>query len=109
VRASDFQKRRDGQPSKSGTEYGSGRVIRIGRIDYAIESGEFFRTNCSSTRCRTREEERASPHRACPDGMVHSSNEHLYTLLRLAKGQVLKTFYSLFLDGRDTPPMSAFG
>ncbi len=41
------------------------------------------------------------------DGGVHSHNEHLYALLKLAKEQGLtKVYVHAFLDGRDTPPTS---
>jgi len=42
------------------------------------------------------------------DGQVHSSQAHLYALLRLAKQRGLeRVFIHCFLDGRDTPPSSA--
>src|SRR5437773_8038645 len=42
------------------------------------------------------------------DGKVHSSQEHLYALLRMAKQRgVERVFVHCFLDGRDTPPSSA--
>ena len=42
------------------------------------------------------------------DGQVHSSQEHLYALLRMAKQRGLgRAFVHCFLDGRDTPPASA--
>ena len=38
------------------------------------------------------------------DGGVHSSNEHLYALLELAKRQGLeKVYVHCYMDGRDTP------
>jgi len=41
------------------------------------------------------------------DGQVHSSQEHLYALLRMAKQRgVERVFIHCFLDGRDTPPSS---
>lgn len=41
------------------------------------------------------------------DGGVHSSNEHLYALLRLAKNlEVPEVRVHCFLDGRDVPPSS---
>ena len=41
------------------------------------------------------------------DGQVHSSLEHLYALLRMAKAHELTRIYiHCFLDGRDTPPSS---
>jgi 2,3-bisphosphoglycerate-independent phosphoglycerate mutase len=44
------------------------------------------------------------------DGQVHSSQEHLYALLRMAKERGLQRVYvHCFLDGRDTPPASAYG
>jgi 2,3-bisphosphoglycerate-independent phosphoglycerate mutase len=42
------------------------------------------------------------------DGQVHSSIEHLYALLNMAKKHgVQRVFVHCFLDGRDTPPASA--
>jgi 2,3-bisphosphoglycerate-independent phosphoglycerate mutase len=44
------------------------------------------------------------------DGGVHSSIEHLFALLRMAKVRGLsKVFVHAFLDGRDTPPRSGLG
>ena len=41
------------------------------------------------------------------DGGVHSSNEHLYALLRAAKAAgVGQVFVHCFMDGRDVPPKS---
>lgn len=41
------------------------------------------------------------------DGGVHSHNEHLYGLLRMAKKKGLdKVYIHTFLDGRDVPPTS---
>lgn len=93
---------------------GSGRVIRtdIGRIDYAIESGEFFTNELLVNTMRRVKASGRALHimGLLSDGMVHSSLEHLYALLRLAKPEKLdRVFIHCFLDGRDTPPMSAFG
>jgi 2,3-bisphosphoglycerate-independent phosphoglycerate mutase len=42
------------------------------------------------------------------DGLVHSSQEHAYALLKLAKDcEVRRVYVHCFLDGRDTPPQSA--
>ena len=41
------------------------------------------------------------------DGGIHSSNEHLYALLRAAKAAgVSQVFVHCFMDGRDVPPSS---
>jgi 2,3-bisphosphoglycerate-independent phosphoglycerate mutase len=44
------------------------------------------------------------------DGGVHSHNEHLYALLRMAKQRGLDNVYiHCFMDGRDVPPDSGLG
>lgn len=93
---------------------GSGRVIRtdIGRIDYAIESGELFTNELLVETMQRAARDGKQLHfiGLVSDGMVHSSNQHLYALLEMAKQQqVEKVFIHAFLDGRDTPPMSAEG
>src|SRR5207302_1854262 len=43
-------------------------------------------------------------------GGVHSSSEHLYALLRMAKrAGITRVFVHAFTDGRDEPPTSAAG
>lgn len=43
-------------------------------------------------------------------GSVHSTNEHLFAILEMAKEQKLsKVFIHLFTDGRDSPPTSGVG
>jgi 2,3-bisphosphoglycerate-independent phosphoglycerate mutase len=93
---------------------GSGRVIRtdIRRIDYAIETGEFFRNEAFVRAMDGAKERGGALHLMglLSDGLVHSSQEHLYALLRMAKERGLQRVYiHCFLDGRDTPPMSAYG
>ncbi|HYE66133.1 MAG TPA: 2,3-bisphosphoglycerate-independent phosphoglycerate mutase [Pyrinomonadaceae bacterium] len=93
---------------------GSGRVIRmdVSRIDHDIETGEFYtnevlRAAMDGARARDK-----SLHLMglVSDGQVHSSQEHLYALLRMAKELGLQRVYvHCFLDGRDTPPASAYG
>jgi len=93
---------------------GSGRVIRmdVSRIDYAIETGEFFKNDVL---VKAMDDAKASGHALhlmglLSDGQVHSSQEHLYALLRMAKERGLQRVYlHCFLDGRDTPPASAYG
>ena len=93
---------------------GSGRVIRtdIRRIDYSIETGEFFRNEAFVAAMDGALQRNGALHLMglLSDGLVHSSQEHLYTLLRMAKERGLQRVYvHCFLDGRDTPPMSAYG
>ena len=93
---------------------GAGRVIRmdISRIDHDIETGEFQKNEVLVNAMDRAKEDKSSLHLIglVSDGMVHSSQEHLYALLRMAKQRDLHRVYiHCFLDGRDVPPMSAFG
>jgi len=93
---------------------GSGRVIRmdLSRIDHAIETGEFFENEALVKAMDGVKERQGALHLMglLSDGMVHSSQEHLYALLRMAKQRGLQRVYvHCFLDGRDVPPMSAVG
>jgi 2,3-bisphosphoglycerate-independent phosphoglycerate mutase len=93
---------------------GSGRVIRmdVSRIDHEIETGEFFQNDVLTKAMDNAKEKGTALHLMglISDGQVHSSQEHLYALLRMAKQRGLKRVYvHCFLDGRDTPPASAYG
>jgi 2,3-bisphosphoglycerate-independent phosphoglycerate mutase len=93
---------------------GSGRVIRmdVSRIDHDIETGEFFRNEVLVKVMDEAKSRGKSLHLMglVSDGQVHSSQEHLYALLRMAKQRGLQRVYvHCFLDGRDTPPASAYG
>lgn len=93
---------------------GAGRVIRqpLSRIDHAIATGEFYDNEVLSKAMETVKESGRQLHLMglVSDGQVHSSQEHLYALLRMAKQRGLQRVYvHCFLDGRDTPPMSAYG
>lgn len=91
---------------------GSGRVIRmdVSRIDHDIETGAFL-TNEVLVKAMDGVRERGKALHLMgllSDGQVHSSQEHLYELLRLAKQRGSeRVFVHCFLDGRDTPPASA--
>ena len=90
---------------------GAGRIVRMdtSRIDYAIETGEFFKNEAllkAMDHARNRD---SSLHLIglVSHGGVHSSQEHLYALLRMAREQnVHRVFVHAFLDGRDTAPDS---
>ena len=91
---------------------GAGRVIRmdVSRIDHDIASGEFFRNEVLLAAMNGAKTRGTALHLMglISDGQVHSSQEHLYALLRLAKQCGLdRVFIHCFLDGRDTPPSSA--
>lgn len=93
---------------------GSGRVVRmdLSRIDYDIETGEFFKNEVLVKAMDGAKTRGKSLHLMglLSDGQVHSSQEHLYALLRMAKARGLQSVYvHCFLDGRDTPPASAYG
>jgi 2,3-bisphosphoglycerate-independent phosphoglycerate mutase len=91
---------------------GAGRVIMtdIRRIDYSVETGEFFRNEAFVTAMDNAKARGGALHLLglLSDGLVHSSQEHLYALVRMAKERGLRQAYvHCFLDGRDTPPSSA--
>jgi 2,3-bisphosphoglycerate-independent phosphoglycerate mutase len=88
---------------------GSGRIIRmdVSRIDYAIETGEFFALPELKQAMQTK---RLHLLGLVSDGGVHSMNTHLYALLDMAQREgVAEVFVHCFLDGRDTPPQSGAG
>ncbi|HEY0378630.1 MAG TPA: 2,3-bisphosphoglycerate-independent phosphoglycerate mutase [Pyrinomonadaceae bacterium] len=93
---------------------GSGRVVRmdVSRIDYAVETGEFFQNPVLTEAMDLAKTRGTALHLMglLSDGQVHSSQKHLYALLRMAKERGLQRVYvHCFLDGRDTPPASAYG
>src|SRR5438552_8878450 len=91
---------------------GSGRVIRmdVSLIDHDIQTGEFFRNEVLVKAMDGAMSRGKQLHLMglISDGQVHSSQEHLYALLRMAKQRGdERVFVHCFLDGRDTPPSSA--
>ena len=93
---------------------GAGRVVRtdIERINHDVATGEFY----SNLALEAAVESALNHDRALhlmgltSDGLVHSSQEHAYALLRMAEKRGLRrVFVHCFLDGRDTPPSSADG
>ncbi|PWT81066.1 MAG: 2,3-bisphosphoglycerate-independent phosphoglycerate mutase [Acidobacteria bacterium] len=90
---------------------GSGRVIRmdVSRVDHDIATGAFFQNEVLTSVMDAVKARNKSLHLVglVSDGQVHSSQEHLYALLRMAKQrEVERGFVHCFLDGRDTPPTS---
>lgn len=91
---------------------GAGRVIRmdVSRVDHEIATGDFFQNEVllAAIDGAVRENKALHLMGLLSDGQVHSSQEHLYALLHLAKQRGLDRVYiHCFLDGRDTPPASA--
>jgi 2,3-bisphosphoglycerate-independent phosphoglycerate mutase len=91
---------------------GAGRVVLtdIERINHAITTGEFFQNMALNAAMDNAAKSDRALHimGLVSDGLVHSSQEHAYALLRMAKAcGVRRVFVHCFLDGRDTPPSSA--
>jgi 2,3-bisphosphoglycerate-independent phosphoglycerate mutase len=91
---------------------GAGRVVRtdLERINYEIKSGEFQHNLVLNAAIDSALTHDRALHLMglTSDGLVHSSQEHAYALLRMAKERGLRrVFIHCFLDGRDTPPSSA--
>jgi 2,3-bisphosphoglycerate-independent phosphoglycerate mutase len=82
----------------------------VSRVDHDIASGEFFSNEVLVSVMDGVKKRGSALHLMglVSDGQVHSSQEHLYALIRLAKQRGLeRVFVHCFLDGRDTPPSSA--
>ncbi|HVJ09849.1 MAG TPA: 2,3-bisphosphoglycerate-independent phosphoglycerate mutase [Acidisarcina sp.] len=117
IQASDhFVGLPDGQMGNSEVGHlniGAGRIVQmdITRIDALIASEEIFsHPAIVAAMKRAREGHQLHLFGLLSDGGVHSQQEHLYALLRVAKKLgVEKVFVHAFLDGRDTSPTSGAG
>jgi len=93
---------------------GAGRVVYmdITKIDLMIENGEFFSNPVLLEGIKNARNGGRRLH-ICgllSDGGVHSQQNHLYALLRMAKQNgVDRVFVHCFMDGRDTLPISGAG
>lgn len=88
---------------------GSGRIIYTGlsQVYQAIDQGSFFKNEAFLDLIKKIKEKKSALHLMglLSDGAVHSHQDHLYALLKLAKQEGLeKVFIHAFTDGRDTPP-----
>jgi 2,3-bisphosphoglycerate-independent phosphoglycerate mutase len=93
---------------------GAGRVVyqELTRISKAIEDGSLERNAVLSTAIDSTIADGAAVHfmGLVSDGGVHSHQEHLYALVRMAaKRGAKRVFVHAFLDGRDVPPTSGLG
>ena len=90
---------------------GAGRVVYqdITRIDKAIEDGEFYKNDAFKTAMEKLTDDNAL-HLVglLSSGGVHSSINHLFALMEMAKRNNVKNVYiHAITDGRDVPPDSA--
>jgi 2,3-bisphosphoglycerate-independent phosphoglycerate mutase len=93
---------------------GAGRVVYmdITKIDLMIENGDLFSNPVLLEAVKNARSGGRQLH-ICgllSDGGVHSHQNHLYALLRMAKQNgVDRTFVHCFMDGRDTLPTNGAG
>lgn len=90
---------------------GAGRIVRqdITRIDYEIETGEFYKNQALNQVCQACVSGNLHIMGLLSDGGVHSHQNHIYELIKLANNHpdIKQIWLHAFLDGRDTPPQSA--
>jgi 2,3-bisphosphoglycerate-independent phosphoglycerate mutase len=115
IRASEhFVGLPDGQMGNSEVGHlniGAGRIVQmdITRIDALIASGELAKNPAIAQAMQRAREGGRQLHLfgLLSDGGVHSHQEHLYALLRIAREYKLeRVFVHAFMDGRDTLPTS---
>ena len=118
IRASEhFVGLPDGQMGNSEVGHlniGAGRIVQmdITRIDAQIACGEFGKNPAIVEAMQRAREGGRQLHLfgLVSDGGVHSHQEHLYALLRIARENGLtRVFVHAFMDGRDTLPTSGAG
>ncbi len=105
----------DGQMGNSEVGHlniGAGRIVfqDFERINNSISSGEFFKHAGLIKAFQNLKANNKALHilGLLSDGGVHSHQTHIHAMLEMAKQQGLgKVYVHAFLDGRDTPPISA--
>ncbi|WP_165252254.1 2,3-bisphosphoglycerate-independent phosphoglycerate mutase [Adlercreutzia sp. ZJ304] len=93
---------------------GAGRIVHqeLTRIDNACEDGSLASNSVIQNAFAGAKNNNGVVHMMglLSDGGVHSSNSHLYSLLKAAaEFGVPRVFIHCFLDGRDVPPESGSG
>jgi len=93
---------------------GAGRVVyqELTRITAAIENGSLLENPVLAEAIDRAITDRRAVHfmGLVSDGGVHSHQEHLYALVRMAAARgAREVFVHAFLDGRDVPPTSGLG
>jgi 2,3-bisphosphoglycerate-independent phosphoglycerate mutase len=105
----------DGQMGNSEVGHmnmGSGRIVyqELTRINKSIADGDFFENRALVDAVDKAKANGKALHLIglTSPGGVHSSLEHAYAIVELARRRGLsKVYWHAFLDGRDTPPKSA--
>lgn len=105
----------DGQMGNSEVGHlniGAGRVVfqDFERINHSIESGAFYEHLALKKALLHLKANHQALHiyGLLSDGGVHSHQDHIYAMLNMAAKLELQNVYvHAFLDGRDTPPISA--
>ncbi len=102
----------DGNTETGHLNIGAGRVVYqdLPRINMSIADGGFMRNKTFLKAIAQVKKNQSNMHLLglVGQGGVHSSNEHLYALMRLCKEQGLERVYlHLITDGRDSPPTSS--
>lgn len=102
----------DGNSETGHLNLGAGRIVYqdLPKINMAIADGSFFQNPAFLKVAEHVKKFKSSLHLIglVGAGGVHSSLEHLFALLSLAKQEKISSlFLHLFTDGRDSPPTSA--
>lgn len=105
-------KNEDGNTETGHLNIGAGRIVYqdLPRINMSIASGSFTQNKAFLKAVDHVKSSGANLHLLglIGQGGVHSSNEHLYALLRMCKEQKLSNVYlHLITDGRDSGPTSS--
>ncbi len=88
---------------------GAGRILLqpLSRMNEAVRTGQFADNEVISRAMDVPEGNRLHLIAMLSDGGVHSHQEHLFHMLKLARERGLEPWIHVVLDGRDTPPRSA--
>lgn len=104
----------DGQMGNSEvghTNIGAGRIVyqELTRITKSIKDGDFYQNETLKQAVAHALKNHSALHvmGLLSDGGVHSHNEHLYAVIKMAHDAGVKNiFVHCFMDGRDVPPSS---
>ncbi len=93
---------------------GAGRVVYqdLTRINISIRDGSFYKNKALINGIEAALQGSGRLHLLglLSDGGVHSSIDHLFSLIKMVKGlPIRELFFHVILDGRDTPPFSGLG